>query len=254
MLEKAEGIVLRTIAYGENNVILRIYTREAGKISVMARGAKKPKNKLSAAAQPFVYGMFLYYKGSGMSTLSQGDNIDSFRIIRDDIVKTAYASYMSELLDKLTDEKERNPYLFELFLQLLQKMNEDDDPEVLTRIFETKMMQQAGITPELNQCVRCKRKEGTFSFSVKEAGFLCHHCKGIDEYRFDIHQKTVQLLRTFFYMDMKRLGNVALKQSTKTELRQVLQTYYDEYTGIFLKSRRFLEQMENWSMKTDDKP
>ncbi|MFB4164889.1 DNA repair protein RecO [Alteribacillus sp. JSM 102045] len=248
MLEKAEGIVLRTIAYGETNLILRLYTREAGKISVMARGAKKPKNRLSAAAQPFVYGMYLYYKASGMSTLNQGDSIDSFRLIRNDIVKTSYASYMAEMLDKLTEEKERNPYLFELFLQLLQKMNDDNDPEVLTRIFETKMTAQAGIKPELDRCVWCKRTEGTFSFSVKEAGFLCEVCKTIDEYRLDIQPKTVQLLRTFFYMDIQRLGEISLKKKTKDEIKQVLDTYYNEYSGVTLKSKRFLEQMEKWDL------
>ncbi|SDI85926.1 DNA repair protein RecO [Alteribacillus bidgolensis] len=248
MLEKAEGIVLRTTAYGETNIILRLYTREVGKISVMARGAKKPKNRFSAVSQPFVYGMFLYYKGTGMSTLNQGDSIDSFRIVRGDIFKTAYASYMSELLDKLTDEKERNPYLFELFLQLLQKMNEENDPEILTRIFETKMTAQAGIKPELDKCVRCNRTEGTFSFSVKEAGFLCQACKAADDYRLDIQPKTVQLLRTFFYMDVERLGEISLKKQTKDELKQVLHTYYDEYSGLILKSKRFLEQMENWKL------
>ncbi|WP_026700334.1 DNA repair protein RecO [Salibacterium aidingense] len=246
MLEKAEGIVLRTFSYGETNSILRLFTREAGKISVMARGAKKPKSRLAAVSQPFVYASFLYYKSTGMKTLNQGDTIDSFRIIRSDIVKTAYASYLLELLDKLTEEQEKNPYLFELLLQLLQRMNEDDDPEILVRIFEMKMTAQAGIKPELEHCTNCGSTKGTFSFSVKEAGFLCHRCIFLDEHRLDIHPKTVELLRTFFHLDISRFGSISLKQRTKDELRRVLEAYYDEYSGLYLKSKRFLEQMEKW--------
>ncbi|WP_240376599.1 DNA repair protein RecO [Bacillus piscicola] len=248
MLKKAEGIVLRTIAYGETNVILRLYTREAGKISLMARGAKKPKSKLRAIAQPLVYGMFLYYKSTGMSTLNQGDPIDSFRFIREDLLKTAYASYMAELLDKVTEEKEINPYLFELFLRLIQHMNDDNDPEVLIRIFEIKMLAQAGIKPELNHCSRCRRTEGTFSFSVKEGGFLCQLCQHTDPHRIHIQPRTVELLRTFYYLNIERLGEISLRPATKRELKLVLESYYEAYSGLHLKTKRFLQQMESWDV------
>ncbi|MGY4690344.1 DNA repair protein RecO [Salibacterium sp. K-3] len=246
MLEKAEGIVLRTFAYGETNSILKLFTREAGRISVMARGAKKPKSRLAAVSQPFVYASFLYYKSTGMKTLNQGDTIDSFRTIRSDIVRTAYASYLLELLDKLTEENEKNPYLFELLLQLLQRMNEEDDPEVLIRIFEMKMTAQAGIKPVLEECVSCGNKEGTFHFSIKEAGFLCQRCFHLDDRRIGIHPKTVQLLRTFFHLDIGRFGDISLKKETKDEIGLVLDSYYQEYTGLQLKSKRFLEQMHKW--------
>ncbi len=65
MLQKCEGIVLRTTDYGETNKIVTLYTREWGKIGVMARGAKKPKSRLSAITQPFTYGYFLMQKGNG---------------------------------------------------------------------------------------------------------------------------------------------------------------------------------------------
>ncbi|WP_100398308.1 DNA repair protein RecO [Bacillus sp. FJAT-44742] len=248
MLDKAEGIVLRTISYGESNVIVTLFTREAGKIAVMAKGAKKPKSRLASITQPFMYGMFLYYKGSGMSTLSQGDPVNSFKLVRADINKTAYASYFVEMVDKLTEEKERNPYLFELLLQLLQYLNEEMDEEVLMRIFETKMTAVAGIKPELDHCASCQSKEGEFSFSVKEAGFLCRQCVHIDEKKIPISQQTVRLLRLFFYMDIARLGTVSLKQETKDQLKTVLETYYDEYSGLHLKSKRFLNQLEKWKL------
>ena len=79
MLNKWEGIVLRTIPYGESNKIVTMFTREAGKVTAMARGAKKPRSKLAAVTQPFTHGTFLIRKGRGMGTLSQGEPIDSMR-------------------------------------------------------------------------------------------------------------------------------------------------------------------------------
>ena len=58
MLQKCEGIILRTTDYGETNKIVSLFTRELGKYGVMAKGAKKTKSRLAAITQPFTYGIF----------------------------------------------------------------------------------------------------------------------------------------------------------------------------------------------------
>ena len=63
MFQKCEGIVLRTTDYGETNKIITLFTREWGKIGVMAKGAKKPKSRLAAITQPLTYGYYLVQKG-----------------------------------------------------------------------------------------------------------------------------------------------------------------------------------------------
>lgn len=245
MLEKVEGIVIRTTDYGESNKIVTLFTRGHGKVGMMARGAKKPKSRLVAVSQLFVYGMFLMQKSSGMATLQQGEIIDSFRDIREDLMLTAYCSYVVELTDRLTDNHERNPFLFELLYQTLQYMNEGVDSQILTRIFEVKMLQVAGIAPQLDRCTYCQQAEGEFAFSFKEGGFICHRCYHLDPHHLKISQATAKLLRLFAYLDLKRLGQISVKQETKAELKQVLTTYYDHFSGLSLKSRRFLEQVEN---------
>ena len=76
---------LRSIPYGESNKIVTLFTREAGKLTAMARGAKKPTSRLAAVTQPFTHGSFLIRKGRGMGTLEQGEQIDSMRPIREDL-------------------------------------------------------------------------------------------------------------------------------------------------------------------------
>ena len=219
-----------------------------GKIGVMARGAKKPKSRLSSVSQLFTYGMFLIQKGSGLGSLQQGEIISSLRELREDIYRTAYGAYIVELVDKLTDEHHPNPFLFEILLQTLQYMNEGIDLDILTFIFEMKMLQVAGIQPKLDGCVNCHQTEGNFAFSIREGGFLCHRCFYKDPHLLKISPKTVKLLRLFYYLDLKRLGKVQVKDETKEEIKFVLRTYFDEYAGLHLKSQRFLDQLKEFNV------
>ncbi|MGN1400762.1 MAG: DNA repair protein RecO [Bacillus sp. (in: firmicutes)] len=244
MIEKCEGIVIRRTDYGENNKIITIYTREWGKVGVMARGANKPKSRFSAITQLFYYGYFLVQRSSGLSSLSQAESIESFRHIREDIISTAYGSYIIELLDKGTDDRKPNPYLFELLYQTLNAINEGYDPEVIRFIFEMKMLSVLGIPPILDSCASCGETEGEFSFSIREGGFLCHQCSGKDPYRLQTSPQIIKLLRLFYYFDLSRLGNISLKDETKNELKKVIDAYYEEYSGLRLKSKKFLQQIE----------
>ncbi len=243
VLEKCEGIIIRATNYGETNKIVTLYTREWGKVGVMARGAKKPNSRLAAVTQLFTYGYFLIQRGNGLGTLQQGEMISSMRSIREDIFLTAYASYIVDLTDKGTDDRKPNPYLFELVHQILNLINEGYDAEILVNIFEMKMLNTFGLYPVLNQCSICGSTDGHYSFSIREGGLLCHRCLEKDPYHFKISSATVKLLRLFYFFDLSRLGNISVKAETKAELKRVITAYYDEYSGLNLKTKKFLNQM-----------
>ncbi|OEH93707.1 DNA repair protein RecO [Bacillus solimangrovi] len=246
MYSKTEGIVIRTNDYGETNKVVTLYTRDLGKIAVMARGAKKPKSRLTSVTQLFTYGSYLVQKGNGMGAMQQGEIIQSFRSIREDIFKTAYAAYIAELTDKLTEEKRSNPFIFELLNQTLMYMHEGVDIDILLNIYQIKMLDVAGIPPHVDSCVNCGHTEGTFAFSVREGGFLCHRCFSIDPYRMAVSAATLKLIRIFYTFDIARLGDVSVQQKTKNELKELINAYYDAHSGIYLKSRRFLEQLTHF--------
>lgn len=236
--------MLRTVDYGETNKIVTLWTREWGKVAVMARGAKKPSSRLSSVTQLFTYGYYLVQKSRGVGSLQQAEIIDSLRGIRENIFATAYASYMVELTDKVTEERQPNPYLFELLLQTLKYMNDGLDLEILTYIYEMKMLRVMGLHPMLDGCAVCKQSEGMFSFSVKEGGFLCHRCEATDPHRLPLSPAAVKLLRLFYYFDLSRLGKISVKEETKKELNRAISAYYAEYSGLSLKTKRFLTQIE----------
>ncbi len=246
MLQKCEGIVIRTTDYGETNKIVTLYTREWGKIGLMARGAKKTNSRLSSITQLFTHGYFLAQIGSGLGSLHQGEIITSHRSIGGDIFLTAYASYIVELTDKCTDEKKPNPFHFELLFQILNYLNEGNDPDILMNIYEMKMLNVLGLYPVLNQCSVCGSTDGHFSFSIREGGFICHRCLDKDPYHLKVSPATVKLLRLFYYFDLSRLGNISVKEETKAELKKIINAYYDEYSGLHLKTKKFLQSMENF--------
>ncbi|PLT30973.1 DNA repair protein RecO [Peribacillus deserti] len=249
MLQKCEGIVIRRSNYGENNKIITLYTREWGKIAVMARGASKPSSRFSAVTQLFNYGSYLVQPSKGMGGLQQGETVSSMRAIREDIITTAYASYIVELLDKSVEDRKPNPYLFELLYQSLNYINEGYDSEIIKFIFEMKMLDVLGLHPTLNQCAICGATEGNFSFSIREGGFICHRCLEKDPYHLKISPAAVKLLRVFYYFDLSRLGSISVKPETKKELEHVINSFYEEYSGLQLKSKKFLDQMDTFKQK-----
>lgn len=247
LLKKTEGIVIRTTAYAESDVIITIYSKQIGKIGMLARGAKKTNSRLAAISQLFTYGNYLFRHTRGLGTLSQGEIIHSFRGIREDLFKTAYAAYIVELTDKLTDDFVASAALFDLLYFSLNYINDNYDAEIVSFIFETKMLAFAGITPRLDRCAVCgKREDRFFSFSVIEGGFLCRRCQEDEPRSLHVSEATAKLLKLFLSMDIRRLGKISVKKTTRNEINKVLTQYYDTYSGLHLKSKKFLEQLSTF--------
>src|SRR5699024_6848378 len=129
MLKQLEGIVLKTQDYGETHKLITVFTKQFGKLTAISRGANKPKSKLSAVSQAFIQGDFLIYVSKGLSTIQQGQIIQSFRHIREDIEKTAYAAYMIELTDKTLESKNPIPNIYQQLLHTMEWINEEQRSE-----------------------------------------------------------------------------------------------------------------------------
>lgn len=244
MLHKWEGIVLKTRAYGESNKMVTLLTREAGKLTVMANGAKKPKSRLAGVTQPFMYGMYFVQKAGGMGTMQQGEHLDAMRTIQTDIVATAHASYIVELIDRLIDEGESQPFAFEVLKQALMAIEEGCDPEAIALFVDWKMLPFTGVQPTLHCCASCGATEGEFAFSFTQGGFLCHRCFHQDSYLIRLTSTQVKLIRMFYSMPIEQVGKLELKEQTKRFIKNIVTTIYEEQTGIRLKSRKFIEQLE----------
>lgn len=244
MFQKIEGFILKTQDYGETHKIVTLLTREMGKFGAIARGAKKTRSRMAAITQPFIHGSFLVQSGKGLGTIQQGEVIHSYRKIREDIFLTAYASYIVEMTDKLTEQRKYYPGLLEELLETMSRMESGQDAEVLTNMYEWKMYEVAGFSPVVKHCVRCGNPQPYAAFSIQEGGLLCSRCQHHDIHAIPISEKIAKLLQIFSMVHIAQVGEISIKENNKKIIRKIMDEYYEQYGGFHLKSKRFLQQMD----------
>jgi DNA repair protein RecO (recombination protein O) len=180
-LVKSTGIVLRTYMLGETSKVVVCYTRDHGKVRLVAKGARKGGGRFGAALEPFtVSGVVFYLRpGPGLSLLSEADVERGFPAIRRDVVRQSYAGAVIELLDVLVAEQSPDPTLFGLVARTLEAMADaphDGLDPALWR-FELRLASALGYAPELGRCVSCGRSAGDdASFSPGLGGLVCRRC------------------------------------------------------------------------------
>jgi DNA repair protein RecO (recombination protein O) len=244
MLYRVEGIVIRSTDYGEGNKIVTVLTATHGKQGIVIRGARKPKSRHSALAQLFTYGEYSYYKSGGLGTLNSGEVIESFRELREGLDGPAYASYAAEMTDRVMGDEDAGAFLFRQLKACLSALAEGKDPSVVMRVYEMKIVGAAGYLPVLDECVSCGRSEGPFRFSPAAGGALCPSCRHRDPVALELDEAVWKLLRLFTELDLARLGNITLKDSSKHQLQLAMRHWMDTHLGLNLKSRQFLDQLE----------
>lgn len=125
MIIRTEAIVLRSMKYGETSRIVTLFTREKGKLTVIAKGARLSKSRFGATLLPMSYTQVVfYYKATrGLQTLSQSSHVQPLHAIGKDLEKIASGLRMMELVNALMQEEEQNPQVFNLLVQMLQTLD-----------------------------------------------------------------------------------------------------------------------------------
>jgi DNA repair protein RecO (recombination protein O) len=244
MLYRVEGIVIRSIDYGEGNKIVTLLTAGNGKQGIVIRGARKPKSRHGALAQLFTYGDYSFYKSGSLGTLNSGEVIESYRELRQGLDGPAYASYAAELTDRAVGDEDAGAFLFRQLNACLSALAAGKDPGVILRVYEMKVIGAAGYMPVLEECANCGSGEGEFRFSPAAGGALCSRCRHRDPAALELDESVWKLLRLFAGLDLARLGSIALKDSSKSQLQLALRHWMDHHLNLHLKSRQFLDQLE----------
>jgi DNA repair protein RecO (recombination protein O) len=241
MIKKVEGIVVSEIDYKESSKIINILTKDDGIIGLIATGTKKIKNSLNGVTSKLTYGFFhLSYKENGLSRLIEVDVIDKFKNIRKDISLMSYSVYLLELADKVYKQGSNNE-IYDNLIASLKKIDEGYDYKVIANIFELKMLEYLGIKPNFDECVNCGSKVDIVTVSSYRGGYLCKDCLHNEKI---VSMKTIKLLRLFHYVDISKISKLDVTDEIKKELSEFIYDYYDRYSGIYLKSREFLENLE----------
>ena len=241
MIEEVEGIVLSETNYSESSKILNILTKEHKTIGVMSKGCRNMKSKLRGVSRKMIYGKFyIHYKENGVSTLTGVDVINSFNNIITDLEKVSYASLVIDLVNQVSRQND-DEGLFDLLKDTLIKIDEGYNPLVLTNIIEIKLLDYLGVKPVIDCCGICGSTKNIVSLSSSSGGYVCANCYTNEGYSTEL---AIKLIRMFYYVDIKNIEKLDIDNKNVKEVNDFLDDYYDRYTGIYLKSKNFLKQIE----------
>jgi DNA repair protein RecO (recombination protein O) len=149
-----EAINIRTRPFAEADRLVILFTRTHGKISAVAKGARRPRSKFGGRLEVFTYNQVLLATGKNLDIISQCETIESFYKIREDRDKLNAGAYILRLADAVTEEGQRNTELFDLLLASLRELEKMTDPAIVCRAFEVKLSGIEGIMPSLEMLGR----------------------------------------------------------------------------------------------------
>lgn len=240
MIKEIEGIIVNSKDYGESSKIINIITKDYGIIGAIAKGSKSMKSNLRSTTDKLTYGLFnLYYKEDKLSILTSVDIINNFKNIRKDIEKISYASFLLELAEQVMKQHENNE-VYTLLIDALIKIDDNYDPMVITNIVELKYLDYLGVMPKLDGCSICDQTVMIKTLSSDLGGYVCSSCYKDEKI---VDEKTIKLIRMFLYVDIAKISKLDVSDKVKKEINEFLDSYYERYTGLYLKSKNFLKTL-----------
>lgn len=238
MLREIEGIIIKETSYGETSKIIDVYTKD-GIIGIMCKGAKALKSTFRATTLKFTYARFIiYYKENKLSLLKSVDIINPLNMIKNDIVLLSYLNYLTELTSQVV--KQTNDDIYEDFIITILKINEGLDPLIMSNILEIKYLDYLGVGLNLNECIGCGKTKDIVTIDGDRGGFICSSCY---QNEIIVEPKTIELLRMYYYVEIKSITKLKISDKVKKEINNFLDTYYERYTGLYLKSKCFLKKL-----------
>ncbi len=235
-----EGIVVSSTSFKESSKIINIFTKDMGIIGCMSKGCKSLKSKLRIPSEKFAYGVFhMYYKENGLSTLIDADIKDYFINIKSDILKISYLSYICELSISAFKESESQD-IYPLMESAILKIEEGFNPKIITNILELQYLEYLGINLNLDNCVKCGSNK-VVTISLSKGGYICANHRTNEPI---VDEKVMKLLRLYYYVDISKISNLDIEENVSNEINHIIEEYYDEYSGINIKSKKMLKDLE----------
>lgn len=224
---KTEGIVLKSIRYKDTSKILTIYTKEYGKIAVMASGAYRAKSKLISTTQAFSHSEYHFNKGRGFLYLNQADLINSFYSIRERMERVIYGYYMLELVEKSLPEELENEKIFLLLekgLKVLSKLNGEYLKFMIA--YELKFISFLGYKPNLERCISCNSTNfNNIKFSINQGGIICSNCFNIDYLAPHLSSEAYETMCKLLYVPLEKTSEIVSSKESIVKLHDMIVRY-----------------------------
>ena len=175
---RAEAIVLKRIDFGEADRVLVIFTRDRGKLSVVAKGIRRISSRKAGHLELFTYAEIQLARGANLDVVTEATTRNAFRGLRDDLARASHAYLVAELADALTEEGAQQPEVFDLLVQTFSALAEAADPRQVVDHYQIQLLDAVGFRPSLTRCLACREEiqPGKNYFSPFLGGALCPAC------------------------------------------------------------------------------
>ena len=245
------AILLRRIDYGDFDLILTFLSLQRGKISLIAKSAKKSKKRFAGILELFSHMEVVAStgKGRGLPVLQEAELKSPFSTIRKDIKKTAYASYWCELLNNWVEENQKQADLYYLLRHALGQLDDGASAAAeISILFQMRLLYFSGHSPGLRQCGGCQKnlemiQSNQVVFDIARGAILCDDCFKGSGGHIRLSKGTVKQLIWSESGDLRkasrvRFGAQALKQSL-----ELVEAFVPYVMGIQPQSLKFLKQI-----------
>ena len=240
IIKEVEGFILSEVPYGDTSKIVNIFTSE-GIIGCMAKGAKSLKSNLRINTIKFTYGKFLIdIKKDKLSILKEASSIDELVNIKKDLLLISYLSYIVELTNQVVKQCDEFENLYNLFINVILKLNNNLNPKVLTNIYELKVLDYLGVGINFNSCSKCGSTKNIITIDGDVGGYICKDCYTNE---FIYCDKTIKMLRMYYLIDVSSISELKISDRVINNIDNFINTYYDRYTGLYLTSKKFLKDL-----------
>lgn len=253
------AIVIHRRNFSETDKILTLFSSEHGRFTAIAKGARKTVSRLSGATELLTLAKFALATGKSMDVVTQTEVIESFPILRRDLVRLAYGLYFADLIDHSSLDNEPNPGAFNLLITALSVLEEIQQSELAARWFEIQLLADLGYQPNLDTCAICGRPlepDGgghiaTFALSASQGGAVCsfHARPGLIDDHSALSTLSLRLMRRLADVPVEhadRLMNISAAEiETTDQLSLALRRYIRARIERELKSLAFLDSIRH---------
>ena len=236
------GMVLTAMPISEYDKRITILTKERGKITAFARGARRPASQLLAATNPFSFGEFELFEGRNSYNLTKASIKNYFRELVTDLDVASLAFYFVEFAEYFCQENSDEREMLKLLYQSMRALEKTEFKKPLVRaVFELKAISINGEGPWMFSCMRCRKKESLSVFSVQRGGMFCSECK--KDWPGDARQLLDSTRYTMQYVlstPVERLYTFAVSDEVLEEFTEIMEQYMGHYVRHEFRSLQML--------------
>lgn len=242
-LSRTPAITLRRYDYSETSQVVRLYSREHGKLHCIAKGAKRAKGAFAGAFDVLVLCdvIRLEKQPGALDLLTQAETINEFRGMRGDFGRFSAGCYLADLVEQLTPDAQPQPELFDLLKAALERLDLGAPVAATALGAEAGALRILGYEPRTGECGLCRsRLSGPEAwFSPRDGGAACLRCTPRDPERALFKRPVFDAVAA---LSAGRSFNLGILPSLVLDVRRLLDLHLRGILGHELKTARFFRE------------